>query len=337
MKRINNNYQNLNTINFYSIFIAVLLSLSCVLTAKADTSIQARSLINQMSKATDELHYDGIFVFSRGQQIDTMRIIHRADENGSVERLFSMSGIAREVIRDEEGVKCIFPDNQKVMVDKVRPREFIFSQLPEPIEQVAQFYYFSVAGLDRVAGKEAWVVNVVPKDNYRYGYQLWIDKDSKLLLKSALKDQKGRSIEQIIFTQLDIVDHIDEKLLQPELVGANYTWHENNYDRVNAKTQKSNWSVNWMPKGFNQTEHEQQQPQDSSFSVDHIIYSDGLAVVSVFIEKLDETSDFAPGLTQMGGINAFTVSSSGYQVTAVGEVPKKTVQQMAISVKRLSN
>ncbi len=311
--------------------------LSCVQAANADTSQLARSLINSMSKATDELNYDGIFVFSRGQQIDTMRIIHHADTNGSVERLFSMSGTAREVIRDEEGVKCIFPDNQKVMVDKVRPREFIFSQLPEPIEQVARFYSFSVAGTDRVAGREAWVVNVIPKDTYRYGYQLWIDKDSNLLLKSALKNQKGRSIEQVIFTQLEVLEDVDENLLKPELVGANYTWHESNYDKVNSEIQETDWLVNWMPKGFNQTEYEKQESQDSNFPMDHIIYSDGLAIVSVFIEKLDETSDFAPGLTQMGGINAFTVSSSGYQVTAVGEVPKKTVQQMAISVKRRSN
>jgi sigma-E factor negative regulatory protein RseB len=158
--------------------------------------------------------------------METMRIIHRVGENGEQQRLISLTGSAREVIRDNESVTCIFPDDRAVMVDKSLGQKPIF-QLPQPIESVSSFYHFNTDGEERVAGRQSWVVNILPADQYRYGYKLWIDQDSYLLLKSQLRDTDNEVLEQILFTQLDIHEHIPAAMLEPALTGKDYTVYKN--------------------------------------------------------------------------------------------------------------
>ena len=311
---------------------AFLLLLPSVLLADEDTSHQAQQLINAMSKASKELNYDGIFVYQRGSQIEAMRLIHKADTDGEHERMVSLTGHAREVIRDGQSVTCIFPENRSVMVKRNQPKQLLAAQLPQPIEKIADFYGFAVSGKDRIADRSTWVVNIVPKDDYRYGYQLWIDEETKLLLKSELRDNSGRPIEQILFTHLDVVDHISPDLLKPSISGPGYTWYSGSAEDTPVSVNNTEWAVLSMPRGFSQSDHEIQALAEGYMPVEHMVYSDGLAMVSVFIEKIDKESNEIRGVSRMGGVNTYATYSNGYQVTAVGEVPLKTVQSMATSV-----
>ena len=311
----------------------LLLSLSAPLSAEEDTSEQARQLINEMSRASRELNYDGIFVYRRGSRMDTMRLIHKYDKEGEHERMFALTGFAREVIRDDKSVTCIFPDNQKVMVEKSRPRKFLTTKLPEPIEKIADYYSFSITGKDRVAGRSTWVIDIIPNDDFRYGYQLWVDTNSKLLMKSEIRDGSGWPVEQILFTQLDVVDDIPAQLLKPAISGKDYTWYDHATTEVPVQSSTSAWTVEKMPAGFSMTDFEKQAAMSANqMPVEHMIYSDGLAMVSVFIEKVNNEPDQMRGASRMGGVNAFATVTNGYQITAVGEVPQKTVQLMANSV-----
>jgi len=285
-----------------------------------------------MSKASKELNYDGIFVYQRGNQMESMRLIHKADTDGEHERMVSLTGLAREVIRDGKSVTCIFPENRSVMVKRNQPKKLLAAQLPQPIEKIADFYGFAVSGKDRIADRSTWVVNIVPKDDYRYGYQLWIDEETKLLLKSELKDNSGRPIEQILFTHLDVVDNISPDLLKSSISGPGYTWYSGSAEDTPVNINNTGWAVMSMPGGFSQSDHEIQALAEGSMPVEHMVYSDGLAMVSVFIEKLDKESDEIRGVSRMGGVNTYATYTNGYQVTAVGEVPLKTVQSMATSV-----
>jgi sigma-E factor negative regulatory protein RseB len=217
-------------------------------------------------------------------------------------------------------------------VEKSRPRKFV-AQLPEPIERIAPFYSFTLVGEDRVAGREAWVVNIQPRDAFRYGYQLWIDKENKLLLKSELRDKSGFPLEQIMFTELRVLDSVPAELLEPAVSGQNYTWyHGASATRRGDGPQESQWIVSWMPSGFSMNEHERQALVASGKPVDHMVFSDGLATVSVFIEQLDGDGEMAVGLSRMGGVNTYAKHLGDFQVTAVGEVPPATVQRIANSV-----
>ena len=282
--------------------------------AEAKSGQSARALINNMSNAVRNLNYDGVFIYQRGGQMNTLRLIHKADDNGEIEKLVSLTGSAREVIRDKQSVTCIFPDEQAVVVEKSRPRELLSSQLPKSTEKLAANYDFSIIGEDRIAGRLTWVVSIKPKDAYRYGYQFWIDQYNNFLLKSELRNRTGLLLEQIMFTQLEILDAVSDEMLKPSIVGTGYTWHNNLDENDQVNPEEGKWQVGWMPKGFSKNNHEMYPTADSKNPVDHLVYSDGLAMVSIFIEKLEATPEISSGLSKMGGVNTFARVANGYQV-----------------------
>jgi sigma-E factor negative regulatory protein RseB len=177
------------------------------------------------------------------------------------------------------------------------------------------------------------VVNIQPRDAFRYGYRLWIDKESMLLLKSELRDKSGFPLEQIMFTELRVLETVPDELLQPGVSGQNYTWyHSASSTERGEDVREGRWIVSWMPSGFSMNEHERQALVASGKPVDHMVFSDGLASVSVFIEQLDGEGEMAVGLSRMGGVNTYAKYLGDFQVTAVGEVPPATVQRIANSV-----
>ena len=187
----------------------------------AQTSEQ---LINMMADATKNLNYEGTFIFLRGDDMDVMRILHRLDDNGEREKIIALTGPAREIIRNNNTVTCIFPDKQEVMVERSRAQGFP-SKLPEAIEVLADYYEFSTIGDERIAGKDAWVVQILPKDEFRYGYQLWIDKENFLLLKSEMRNDMGKSLELVMFTELKLLTTIGDEMFKPSVSGNEYTWY----------------------------------------------------------------------------------------------------------------
>lgn len=313
------------------ILISILLFSFGLAASAEDNELSPQQLINNMSRATHQLNYDGIFVYRRGNHINTMRIIHKNGVDGEVERLISLTGHPREVIRNRDTVTCIFPDNKAVLVEKSRANQLFSTQLPQPVETISDYYRFAYVGPERVAGRDAMVVTIQPRDNYRYGYQLWIDGDSHLLLKSELKNASGFPLEQIMFTKLDVLDSVPDALLQPAISGNGFKW-SNSMPLEPGHGSNHYLSVRWMPEGFRVSNREVQSIASSNNPVDHIVYTDGMAMVSIFIEKLKNRSEFMPGPSKMGAVNAFARMTNGYQVTAVGEVPQATVQKMAISV-----
>ena len=314
------------------------LFLGAAIPAYADTAPDPRTLLDEMSRAGRMLNYDGVFVYRQGERIDTMRIIHKAAAGGSRERLVTLTGQAREMVRDDEQVKCYFPDDQAVVIENSRTGRLISAYLPNPVQSISRFYSFKTAGKGRVAGKEAWIVDVTPDDNYRYGYKLWIDRGSRLLLKSELKDRRGRTLEQMMFTQLDVLEAIDEALLRPSVSAEGYTRYHNSKTEpdqsgLTATSGPGQWQATWMPAGFSMSQHASKRMPTSELPVAHLVYTDGLALVSIFVEEIRKQPAAGMGASQIGGVNAYAVYTDGYQVTAVGEVPGVTVRQMADSVK----
>lgn len=300
--------------------------------AAAETQAgDARQLLDEMTTASRTLNYDGVFVYQRGTQLDAMRIIHQANGNGERERLVALTGNAREVVRNDQSVTCIFPDDKAVLVEKSRPYKLLSSQIPQPVSKLADNYTFSITGQDRIASRSTWIVNILPRDQFRYGYRLWIDQQSKLLLKSELLDERGQPREKIMFTRIEIMDTIPEQYLKPTIHGANFTWYENADDMHNPSA-NSQWEVQWLPTGFKLNEHADELIANRPRPVNHMIFSDGLATVSIFVEKLDKQKGPMIGPSSVGAVNAFARQTDGHQVMVMGEVPLGTVRQMANSV-----
>ncbi len=306
--------------------------LGAVTSASAADSAQA--LLRAMHEATRTLNYDGIFVYQRGMQLDTMRLVHQFDGSSEKERLASLSGPAREVIRDGTLVTCLFADEHAAMVEKSAPRELIGIGLSAPIETLLDSYTFTLQQSDRVAGRIAQVVAINPQREDRYAYRLWIDQASKLLLKSVILGRGGRILEQVQFTRIDVLPQIPAQALEPEITGSGFTWRMDSDDTATPAAAETAWGVNWVPHGFTLKENNIQNMATSQMPVGQLTYSDGLAMVSVFIEQLMPDEAPLQGYSARGAVNAFSRVADDYQITVVGELPLPTVRQIASSVAR---
>ena len=304
-----------------------------------DDQEEVRGLLDRMVRATRSLDYIGTFVFRNGSMLQSMKIIHRADANGSRVRLVSLSGAAREVIRDGERVICILSDHRTVVVGKRRPGRLSPSSAFEPETAVgsgiSEFYSLSNGGVERVADRDATVIDVRPKDRYRYGFRLAVDQETGLLLKSDLLDNGMTTLEQIVYTHLELPESIPDAALKPRISDAGFIRYgtdaaEGAGSGSTARTQE--WMIGWLPEGFRMAGESYGPVQPGRDPVDHRVYSDGLASLSIFIEEGLDSGDRLEGLSSVGAVNAFSRIIDEYQLSVVGEVPGITVEKVAASI-----
>jgi sigma-E factor negative regulatory protein RseB len=297
-------------------------------------SEQAHHWLTRMANAVKTLNYEGVFIYVHDRKIEAMHIIHRADASGEQERLLSLNGAAREIIRDNSKLICILPDSRSVVVEKSRSRKYIPSALLNAGRQLEKYYHYRLLSSGRVTGREAQIVAVIPRDAFRYGYRLWIDQKTGLLLMTDLINEKGRVVEQVMFTWLKVY-----KSIPPARIAQ--TIRSDGYKRFQQKTpatapragrKKSAWKVMKLPKGYMLSMHVRHRMPTSRMPVEHMMFSDGLSSVSVYIEK-PSGKPMLRGGSRMGAVNAWGTRIRGYNVTVVGEVPRATVRMIGKSIR----
>ena len=296
-------------------------------------------MLDRVVRATRTLDYIGTFVYRNGSTIQSMKIIHRADTDGSRERLVALSGPAREVIRDGQRVTCILPDDRIVVVAKRRSGTLYPSTLFDPEIEIhsgiAEFYTLANDGVERVADREADVIHVRPKDRYRYGFRLAVGRETGLLLKLELLDNDSAVLEEIVYTHLELPATIPDEALKPRISHAGFTRYEADAPEGAAHdpaARPQQWTIGWLPAGFRMADESYAPIQPGRDSVDHRVYSDGLASLSVFIERGLDSDDRIEGPSSVGGVNAFSRVIDEYQLSVVGEVPEITVEKVAASI-----
>ena len=296
-------------------------------------------MLDRVVRATRTLDYIGTFVYRNGSTIQSMKIIHRADTDGSRERLVALSGPAREVIRDGQRVTCILPDDRIVVVAKRRSGTLYPSTLFDPEIEIhsgiAEFYTLANDGVERVADRKADVIHVRPKDRYRYGFRLAVGRETGLLLKLELLDNDSAVLEEIVYTHLELPATIPDEALKPRISHAGFTRYEADAPEGAAHdpaARPQQWTIGWLPAGFRMADESYGPIQPGRDSVDHRVYSDGLASLSVFIERGLDSDDRIEGPSSVGGVNAFSRVIDEYQLSVVGEVPEITVEKVAASI-----
>jgi len=310
-----------------------LVSLALPVAAFASQLEEVQSWLEKMQHAAHTVNYEGTFVYGQQGQLSSMRIIHRVTHEGEQERLISMDGTGREVIRDGSKVSCFLPDSNAVVVEKSRPVKHFPPVFPMKIDDLKDFYTFSLMGDSRVAGHLTQGIKILPKDPYRYGHQLWVEKKTGLLLKTHLLDENSRPIEQFVFTQVTFLDQVSDEQLVPAMDTKHFTWYEAKDSDEPSDKVEPDLNVAWLPGGFKEDMKRMQKLPTGGMPVKHMVFSDGLSSVSIFIEE-DVQHDPANlmGGSRMGAINAHGRHLGDYHVTVVGEVPHVTVQKICESI-----
>jgi sigma-E factor negative regulatory protein RseB len=316
---------------FYTVIVALLLSLS--------TNSYAGNLFDMLQRISDADHnqnYQGVFILRESDKLSALKVKHGNDEKGVWESLETLNGESQKVIRRNNEVVSIFPERELVTIKHRSDNYSLHLKLPENIDQLDLYYTLQRLEDDRVAGHLTLVLDLLPKDQYRYGYRYWVDKDTGMLLRCDLLAADKTVVEQMMFTSLE---YSESPPVQPFEIAQFKQYKQQILDEQDIGVQpKAKWVVNVLPKGFMLTQSAMRHSQPSSASSEdllHLVYSDGLASVSIFIEQNQGVDKHLQGGSSMGAVNAYGNSVGNYFVTVVGEVPVTTVQSMARSMVKL--
>ena len=284
--------------------------------------------------AGHQTDYSGVFVYQYDNRVETSKIIHVTEANGEYEKLESLDGPQRQILR-HDGQVWDYSDHKTVQVDSQQGSSKFPSLLPEQLSALSANYQARLLGVERVAGYNAQAILFRPKDNLRYTHKIWVHIDSGLLLKAAVLGDKNKLVEQYAFTQLQIGGKIDRSWVK-------------DYDSVRLRTEgvagssstakeitpiNSGWTVDILPSGFKKTMEIQRSMHGKHAPVTQMVFSDGLSAISIFIEPNDEDEDDVDGLSSRGAMNLYHKVLDKNLITVVGKVPPRTVMQVLDSVR----
>jgi sigma-E factor negative regulatory protein RseB len=294
--------------------------------------------LERMREAAATLNYEGVFVYRRDDHIETIRVIHRVTDSGEQQRLTSLNGAPREVLRDGKAVTCIRSDSRSVLVDETGGHGVMAAALRQADDRLWANYRLTLGGNERVAGRLTRELRIEPTDHFRYGFRLWLDEQSGLLLKSSLVNTEGDSVEEYMFTSIDLLASIPDSELQPEVAAQEFdrrtTAPSDDARAGSASTPDLPWSVGWLPAGFAKKGYAREALPGSAEPVDHLVYTDGLAAFSVYVERANPHHAPFEGISRMGAMAAFGRRLGDLHVTVLGEVPVITVERVGQSIDR---
>lgn len=315
-------------IRLFGAWIVIGLVFGLCRSADAQSS-DSRELLQQMATAIRSLDYQGSFVYQHAGRVDTLRVFH-AGGGLERERLVSLNGPRSEVIRSGANVTCIQADGSATVYKSSSGRGLL-PLVPEAgNSQIGQHYEVRIAGKDRVAGYEADVIDVLPRDRFRYGYRLWLDHSTRFLLRSMVTDSERRPLEQFMFVSLELGKLPSDTDLVPrqsELLATTAATP----DELELRGAPV-WSVTQPPPGFSLSSA--RRPRNGVAGTEHLVYSDGLANVSIYVEPRDAKDEEKTTVAGRGTLNVYTTVDGEWRFTVLGDVPVTTVSTIARSIGR---
>ena len=292
---------------------------------------EAWLILQKASQAARELSYQGVFMYQSEGNAKSVQITHMNYGQGEYARMVVLDGTPREVLSQGNDVVIFSPKNEKVVIEKRRGQNMFPALLPANMTAIKLSYQARLGEIERIGGREGQVVYLEPRDNLRYGYKFWADKQYGLLLKAMTANERKEPMEQMAFSQLTLMSGQNMDWFQPNVdLHKTYVMEETNASITPADT--VHWTVSKIPPGYRKTDEVQRTVPGKSSPLTHILFSDGLASVSLFIEMLPKNAQPKKGHTTMGATNLYASNIDGYQIVVVGEVPEATVAQFATAV-----
>lgn len=311
--------------------LALVGGLACAGAAFAD-SPDAMAWLRKIAEASRQINYAGTFVYQHGRQVETSRIAHWVDASGEHETLETLDGPSREIVRDNDNVTSYLPETKTVIVTRRHGHQFP-ALLPEHLDGIGENYVVRKGDTDRVAGADCQLIMLEPKDELRYGHRFCVELSSGLLLRARAYDDRNEMVESFAFTQLALGNAVTRDMLKSKYAAKSHDWKidRSALDR-NDTTSDSGWILKNQPAGFRKVMEMRRAIAGRSATVSHIVYSDGLAAISVFIEPMPKSPPPAGPLAYQGTVNIYVRPLAEQMLTVVGETPARTVRQVAESL-----
>jgi len=291
--------------------------------------------LQRMVGAAHKLDYRGIFVFQNAAFAETSRIVHLVEGGREIERIEVLDGSPREVVRSDDEIKCYMPESHTLIIETGSQQRSFPALAPAALAGLNEHYVVSKGPLVRVADRESQAILLEPRDDLRYGRRFWADTRSGLLLKAALLDERGQSIESFTFTQLQIGGVIDRAAVKSRYAMASRDWQVSNVRATQSRGEASAWKFKTMLPGFSKRAGMLRGPRPDLPESMHLMFSDGLAAISVFIEPLRGTDgQDEVGMLAMGATNVYRRVVADHLIILMGEVPQATLKKFGDGIEQ---
>jgi len=290
--------------------------------------------LDRIAKSARELPYTGVFVHQTTEGATTSRITHLVDRQGNEhEKLEMLDGPMREVVRRNEEMFCYQPDQKTVRVDRRATGRFFPSLISGNPAVIVENYFVKLGQVERIAGHDCQWVILQPKDTMRYMQKLCAELGTGLLLRARMYNERSQLLEQFMFTQLDVTGGVSPKNVRSQFEEKG--WQRDYSIRNSLKPADTGWQVTNLPPGFKKITEMVRNLTGRKETVSHLVYSDGLLHVSVFVEPMAGTAvQSSNRMTDDSPISMAIRPLLDHQVTVMGEVPMAAVQAIADSVSR---
>ncbi len=306
---------------------------------------QAKLSLERLSQSLRQLNFNTSFVVVKNNQAEPYHWLHgvidvplnkdanaqksTADNGQKVELeiLALLNGPRRDILRVGNTVSYIEPEYAPYSIASAQISGPIPAIFGRDISVLENNYHFVSVGKSRVLGRAAQLIRIVPKDAHRYGYWLWLDQDSGLLLKLGVITRKGKLLEQIQFTHLEITQTLSENLKQL------YVTELPKIIELSAKENSTEftWQVNWLPDGFKEVKSDRHRMNSSKQAVEFMLFNDGLVDISVYVNP-SQDKQRAIEYASDGATLVLNQVVNNIEVSVVGKIPLASAKEIVSSV-----
>ncbi len=316
---------------------ACLISASFHFSVVAADAEQAKDSLERLSQSLRQLNFNTSFVVVKNNQAEPYHWLHGIvkeeidnslnNDEVELEILALLNGPRRDILRINNTVSYIEPEYAPYSISSEQISGPIPTVFGRDISILENNYHFVSVGKNRVLGRAAQLIRIVPTDSHRFGYWVWLDQQSGLLLKLAVITRKGKLLEQIQFTHLEITDTISENLKQlkatelPKIIDL--TIAETSTDLA--------WQVNWLPSGFESIKSDRHRMNTSKQAVEFMLFNDGLVDISVYVNP-SKAKQRAVEFANDGATLVLNQVINNIEVSVVGKIPLETAKKIVNSV-----
>ncbi|MFN0164520.1 MAG: MucB/RseB C-terminal domain-containing protein [Burkholderiales bacterium] len=311
--------------------IALFLATTASGTSAQPAQPDAQAWLTRVQQSAQRLNYSGTFVFMQGGgQTQTSRITHIFDRGSERERIEVLDGAAIVVLRTNDEVKSYLPESKTVLIERRRGKAVFPALLIDQVASIAEHYSLRKLESARVAGRDCHAFALEPRDGLRYGQRLWAEVQHGLLLKSQTINERGEVVEQIAFTEIEIGGPAERYAARLGRPLAGRDWRTVSPPVTPARLAELGWRIDAVPPGFRRMLEIRRGIGDAE--VGHVVFSDGLASVSVFVEAMKAGANPVEGHAVQGAVNVYRRRVGDHLVTVLGEAPPALVSRIGAAV-----
>jgi sigma-E factor negative regulatory protein RseB len=299
------------------------------------SSATASSILRQAANAATTLNYTGTIVYQRRGSAETSRIIHLFENGVEMERITTLDGPPAEFVRINDELTCYLPEDRVMRVESRTGRQGFPSLLPRQMTTLAQHFNVKKLEIERVAGHEAQVWMFEPTDEFRFWHKLWTELKTGLWLRGRVIDEKGNTIEEITFTDIQIGGKIDREQVKPTLANKISQWRVDRKLPLAATRADTGWVARNLPAGFVKiSESFMRSLPGRKEPLSQLVFSDGLTSVSVYASLAAPNQPASEGASVQGTHQVFVRQAGDHTLTVFGDARPAAVRAIAAGIAR---